>query len=159
MSFNIWRISFLRWGAAFYFLVFGVEFFTLRCLFLRPGALCWTFFLTVRTSFIIFWLQPFDARRETQIIKPYANHTMLTPLLTHGASCGDLDLSSSLLIETQKYDLIRSEKLNHYLNGRPQLKCLFKILKFSGHLFRAWRHLHPQFTPTTIHPHFQSGVL
>ena len=67
-------------------------------------------------GFINFWLRSIDMRRETQIIKAYANHTMLTPLPMRGASCGVWDLSSSL----QKNSTV---DLSH---------CFFKILKFSG---------------------------
>ena len=45
----------------------------------------------------------------------------------------------------------RPKKLNCPLSW-PYLNCWFfflKILKFSGHLFRAWRHTPTQFTPTS----------
>ena len=39
-------------------------------------------------EFISFYLQSLVTRGEREIIKAYANHTMLTPRSTRGTSCG-----------------------------------------------------------------------
>ena len=46
-------------------------------------------------------------------------------------------------------DLNRSEKLNCPLQWSFFNSCFFKILKFSGHLYRAWHNPPTQFTPTS----------
>ena len=52
--------------------------------------------------FINFWLRFFDTRRETQFLKVFRNHTMLTTPLTVGTSGGVLDLNSSSLVGIRK---------------------------------------------------------
>ena len=84
--------------------------------------------------FINFWLQSFDTKRETQIIKAYANHTMMTP-----------PLRAAHLVFKISIHLCwsRSEKLNCYLqrststNSEPYLLCM---------------------TLYTLQPHFCLGV-
>ena len=78
-----------------------------------------------------------DSRRETQIIKTYASHAMLTPPHTHthqphthGTSCGASDLNSFLLVETQTDLIFWSYQI--WKNQPLPSTVFFKILKFSG---------------------------
>ena len=107
-------------------------------------------------AFINFWLLFFDIRRETQFLKVFRNHTMLTPtpnvrpilwcLRSQFISAGR-DLKNSTL----------------RLNGRiPNSRLLgpistlnwlfFKILKFSGPSL-------PSMVSSTHQPHFLPGGL
>ena len=52
-----------------------------------------------------------DTSRETQSIRTYVNHTMLTTISTHGASSSVKDLHSFLPVETQT-NQNRSEKID-----------------------------------------------
>ena len=88
-----------------------------------------------------------ETRREIQLIRTYATYTMLTP--PHPHAWRILKCLWSQLITAGRdpnwFDLIRSEKPNHSLRQLNLNFCLFKILKFSWHLFWAWRHLPTQF--------------
>ena len=88
-----------------------------------------------------------DTRRETQFLKVFANHTMLTPL-QRAAHLVMFKISVHLRWS-------RPEKLNHRRNSRklnslPQWSNLnwlfFKILKFSGPSL-------PGLTSFTLQPH------
>ena len=79
-----------------------------------------------------FWLRSFDTTREIQIIKTYANNTMLIPATTWGILCS--------LNSTERH------------NGRKLNNCLFKILKFSAQSLLG-------ITLCTLQPHFLSGGL
>ena len=114
-----------------------------------------------------FYLQSLVTRGEreretqTQIIKAYANHTMLTPGPTKNVQCILWCLRSQFISagrDRNWSDLIRSEKLNHALH-RSTSTLRFKILKLSRHPSWTWRHPPTQFAPTTVQPHFLSGGL
>ena len=95
-------------------------------------------------------------RRETQIIKAYANHTMLIPLqcVVH------LEVFKISAGRDQNWsDLIRSEKLNHALQRSTSTLAFLKPSKFSGYVFQAWCHPRTQFISTAVQPHFLPGGL
>ena len=71
-----------------------------------------------------------DTRRKTQILKVYANHTMLTPHAQRILWCLR-SLFISVVRDPNWSVLIRSEKLHDSTVENPT-KLLFKILKFSG---------------------------
>ena len=90
----------------------------------------------------------YDTRRDTQFIKAYANHSMSTPH-SHTAHLVVSKISIHLCQLRPKliwFDKIRKTQLL-VSTIVPQLFVFFTILKFSGHLFRAW-YLPTQFTPT-----------
>ena len=106
-------------------------------------------------SFINFWLRFFDTRRETQFLKVFCNHTMLTSPPTFGTSCGVYDLNSSLPVEIRKTQLFdsmaESPTLASMADTQPStymVQCQFSIDSFSkssnslDHFFQAWRHSH-----------------
>ena len=93
-----------------------------------------------------------NTRRETQFIRAYANHTMLTPTPQH-AWCTLVSSRLQLISggwDPNWSDPITSKKLNCFLRWQC-LDCFFLILKFSGYLFWVWCHPPTQFTPT-VHP-------
>ena len=124
-----------------------------------------------KNAFINFWLQLFDTRGETQFLKVFRNHTILTTPPTFGTSRGVLDLNSSSLVGTRNGRKLNSMAENSILcpNGRSSIVCqhgpisisplhgqtstsqhqgrtptksFSKFSKFSAHLFWAWHHLH-----------------
>ena len=74
-----------------------------------------------------------DTRRETQIVKYFADHSILTPTTTHSIFCDVNDLNSFMPVESQT-DLIWSDPKNSnvHFNGRTSTNRLFKIFIFSG---------------------------
>ena len=91
--------------------------------------------------------------RDTQIIKAYANHS----LLTQHPTCSP---SWSLPVETQTDLLFRSEKNQPRASTvETQVSPFQNPQNSQDHLFRAWRHPPTQFTPTAVQPHFQSESL
>ena len=75
-----------------------------------------------------------DTRRETQFLKAYANHTMLTPT-QRAAHHLMFEISIHLCPS-------RSEKLNHTFNSRISTTVFSKSSNSEDHLFWAWRHPH-----------------
>ena len=74
-----------------------------------------------------------NTRRKTKFIRVYADHTILNPTSTPGASCSFEDFNSYLPLLTQT-DLISSDPKNSTVrfDGRISTPVSFKILKFSG---------------------------
>ena len=70
-----------------------------------------------------------DTRRETQFLKAYVNHTMLTPL-QRAAHLVMFKISINLC--RSRSEKLNCRKPNYSFNGRMLNYCLFKILKFSG---------------------------
>ena len=80
------------------------------------------FVVSDTNGLIKFWLRSFDMRKETQLLKAYANHTMLTQIPTRGASCGIWDLNSSLSVENRKSQPLPSTvDLNYVSFQNPQI--------------------------------------
>ena len=80
------------------------------------------------------------------------NSLPLTPLLTFGTSRSVLDLNS--LSQWQKLNCLPAwsnlkssvgRTLTSQHHGQTSTAVIFKILKFSAHLFWAWRHPHSSF--------------
>ena len=94
--------------------------------------------------FINFCVQFFDTRRETQFLKVFRNHSMLTTPPTFGTSSGVLDLNSSLPVEIRKIQPYAStvETSTSQHHGRNSTEPFSKSSKFSARLFWAWRHPH-----------------
>ena len=93
-------------------------------------------------GFINFWLQSFDMRREIQIIKAHANHTMLTsPTMRHILWCYGV-ISAGRDLKTQPLPS----------TAENSIKCLFKILIFSGPSLLG-------LASSTLQCHFLSGGL
>ena len=90
--------------------------------------------------FINFWLRLFDTRRETQFLKVFRNHTMLTPPPTFSTSCGPVSTSPHHG---------RTPTSPHH--GRNSTKSFSKSSKFSGPSL-------PGMTSYTLQPYFLSGV-
>ena len=106
-------------------------------------------------SSVVWWktLANIDSRRETQYLKAYANHTMLTPpqravhLVMFKIS---IHLCQS---RSEKFNRHRNgRKLNSRLYGRIPNYCLFKILTFSGPSLLGM-------TSSTLLPYFLFGGL
>ena len=104
----------------------------------------------VRTSLFLLPTVLGDTRREIQIIKAYANQTMLTPHSTHDACCG-VETQIDLLWSDPKTPAERFNCGNFTVFSKPS--------KLLGHLFQAWHHPPTQFIPTTVLPHFLFGGL
>ena len=76
-------------------------------------------------------------RRETQFLKVFHNHTMLTTPPTFGISLDVLDLNSSLLVGTRKTQPL-PQWYKTQLNGR-ELNSLFQWQKLN--CLPAWSNL------------------
>ena len=93
-------------------------------------------------------------RREKEFLRTYANHTMLIPppttqhLMMFKISASGDPICSDQIPKIQP----RASTVNLSY-------CLFKILKFSGHLFQAWCHPPIQFTQTVVQSCFLPGAL
>ena len=96
-----------------------------------------------------------DTRRETQFIRAYANHTMMTPSL-RAAHLVVSKISTDLCQLRPK--LIWSDQIQKTqlpaLMVLPQIVVFFKILKSSNHFFRVWRHPPTQFIPNACSASF-----
>ena len=104
----------------------------------ETGGLC----SSGSNSFINYCFRFFDTRRETQFLKVFRNHTMLTQPPTFGTSRGFLDLNSFLPVEIRKTQLFDS------MANTPTLNWLFsKSSNSQDHLFRTWRHPHSSNIP------------
>ena len=108
----------------------------------------------VRTSLLLSTFSPWQHEER------HTNHKSLRkPIYADPQRAAHLvGLQISASRDPNWSNLIRSKKLNRALQ-RSTSTLLIKILKFSGHLSRTWRHSHSQFTPTTVQPHFLSGGL
>ena len=106
-------------------------------------------------AFINLCFQLFDTRRETQFLKVFHNHSMLTPPPMFGTSCGAQDLNSSLPVEirkTQHFDSMAESPSSRLHGPMSTFNWTFiKILKFSGPS-------PPGMTSSTHQPHFLSWV-
>ena len=97
---------------------------------------------------LISWLQFIDSRRETQVLKVFADHTIW--LLPYAWRI--LWYLRSLLLEFRKTQLHLQQPKSKSMPQWQELNYLplwsnlnysvFKILKFSAHFLWAWRHLH-----------------
>ena len=88
-------------------------------------------------GFINIWLRSLgDTRKETQFLKVFAYHTMLTPH-QRAVHLGMFKISIHLCWS-------RSEKLNHNscLNGPISTDVSLKSSNSLEHFFWAWRHPH-----------------
>ena len=111
--------------------------------------------------FISFWLRFFDMMRETQFLKVFRNHTMLTPPLKFGTSRGVLRSqfisagrdrkNITLRIPNYRLSALMAETQLSASMVQCQLpNCLFfKIIKFSGTSL-------PGMTSSSLQPHFLS---
>ena len=87
-----------------------------------------------------------DTRRETQFLKVYANHTMLTPLhcVVH-LVVFKISISRDLKIPTSSFNGQNPTLLVEYptLASMVQSQLTFSKSTYSqDHLFRAWHHPH-----------------
>ena len=116
---------------------------------------------------LVSWLQFIDTRRETQFLKVFCNHTMLTPPPTFGTSqfiSADRDPKNSTL-RLKGWIIYSPVCLNdrnsivclqgpmstlNYLFFKIFFKTFFKIFKFS-------RPSLPSLTSSTFQSHFLSG--
>ena len=93
--------------------------------------------------YIYFWLRFFDTRRETQFLKVFRNHTMLTPPPISGTYHCVLHLNSSLPVEIRKTQLFdsmaKSPTLDSMVQCQPSTDSFSKSPNF---LFRVWCHPH-----------------
>ena len=99
-----------------------------------------------------------DTRRETQIIKAYANHTILTPPHARRTLWCLRSQLISLGRDPNWSVLIRSEKLSCTLQ-QSNSTVFSKSSKSLDHLFWARRQPPTLFTPTAVQPHFLFGGL
>ena len=113
--------------------------------------------LAVRTSLFLSSVLG-DARRETQIIKAYANHAILTPPHTHPhartAHLAMSKISTHLYRSRPKlisFDQIRKTQRSA-LTVWPQQPVISKSSDSQDHLFR--RQPPSQLTPTAVQPLF-----
>ena len=111
--------------------------------------------------FINFWIRFFNTRRETQFLKVFRNHTILTILSAVPFVMSKISVDRDPKIPTTSSTIQNSilyapmaENSSICLHGRNSTICLqgpmstlnflfFKILKFSAHLFWAGRHPRP----------------
>ena len=110
--------------------------------------------------FISFWFRFFDTRRETQYLKVFRNHTMLTTPPTFGTSRGPISNSQlHSLTPTSQHQgrtptsqhLGRNSTSPHH--GRNSTDVIF---------FKIFQILSPSFlgmTSSTLQPHFLSECL
>ena len=109
----------------------------------------------VQMRLLISWLQFIDTRRETQFLKVFRNHSMLTPPRQCTAHLVVFKISIHLHPQRSKILTAAAMVENTTLcpNGRNSFVCrhgpmstlnwlFFKIREFSAHLFWAWRHPH-----------------
>ena len=112
--------------------------------------------------FINFWLRLFDTRRETQFLKVFANHTMLTPpqLVAHLVMfkisihlCRSTHEKRNSRCNGGKFNsMLQWQKLSSLPPSSNLNWLFFKIAKLSGPSL-------PGITSSTLQPHFLSRGL
>ena len=128
----------------------------------KGGLFCFRY-----EGFINFWLRFFDTKRErdTQFLKVFRNHTILTPtpnvwhiswcLRSQFISAGRDPKNSTLWLNGRIPNYSTPWHNGRELNCLPPISTLnwlfFKILQFSGPSL-------PGMTSSTLQPHFLSGV-
>ena len=99
--------------------------------------------------FINFWLQFFNTRRETQFLKVFCNHTMLTTPPTFSTSHGPISISQHHgRISTSQH---HGWTLTSQHHGQDSTESFFKIFQISSPSLLGM-------TSSTLQPHFLSGV-
>ena len=125
-------------------------------------------------TFISFWLWFFHTRWETQFLKVFRNHTMLTKPPTFGTSRCVLDLNSSSLVGTFRNGRKLNSMAENSISAPMAEAQLFgfmvqsQILNFSTRwsdpnwiFFKIFQILSPSLlgmTSSTLQPHFLSMV-
>ena len=102
-----------------------------------------------------------DTKRETQIIKAYTNHTILTSSPQRTTPLVVSKISTHLCRPRPKLICFTQIRIIRPCTSmvEPQLLVFLKSSNSQDHLFRVPRRPPTQFTPTTVQPHFLSRDL